>query len=72
MHAQSLSRAPLCNCMDHSPPVSFIHGIFPSQDTRVDCHFLLKGLLLTQGLDPCLLHLSTGGIFTAEPLGKPK
>ena len=72
MHAQSLSRAPLCNCMDRNWPVSFVHGIFPSQDTGVGCHFLLNGILLTQGLNPCLLHLSKGGIFTAEPLGKPK
>ena len=29
---------------------------FPSKNTRVDCHFLLQGIFLTQGLNLCLLH----------------
>ena len=30
---------------------------FPGKNTGVDCHFLLKGIFLTQGLNPRLLHL---------------
>ena len=29
---------------------------FPGKDTAVDCHCLLQGIFLTQGLNPCLLH----------------
>ena len=29
---------------------------FPFQPTGVGCHFLLQGIFLTQGLNPCLLH----------------
>ena len=30
---------------------------FPGKNTRVGCHFLLQGIFLSQGLNPCLLHL---------------
>ena len=30
---------------------------FPGKNTGVSCHFLLQGIFLTQGLNPCLLHL---------------
>ena len=29
---------------------------FPGKNTGVGCHFLLQGIFLTQGLNPCLLH----------------
>ena len=29
----------------------------PGKNTRVGCHFFLEGIFLTQGLNPCLLHL---------------
>ena len=29
---------------------------FLGKHTGVDCHFLLQGILLIQGLNPCLLH----------------
>ena len=29
---------------------------YPSKNTGVGCHFLLQGIFLTQGLNPCLLH----------------
>ena len=29
---------------------------FPDKNTGVGCHFLLQEILLTQGLNPCLLH----------------
>ena len=30
---------------------------FPGKNTGVGCHFLLQGIFLIQGLNPCLLHL---------------
>ena len=36
--------------MDCSPPDSSDHGIFLGKNTGVGCHFLLQGILLTQGL----------------------
>ena len=30
---------------------------FPGKNTQVACHFLLQGIFLTQGSNPCLLHL---------------
>ena len=67
--------------------LSLLQGIFPTQELNPglphcrrilyplshNCHFLLKGILQTQGLDPhlfCLLHWQTGS-SPAEPLGKP-
>ena len=44
--------------MDCSPPGSSVQGISQTR-TRVDCHFLLQGIFLTQELNPhllCLLH----------------
>ena len=48
---------------------------FPGKNTGVDCHFLLQGIFLTQGLDPCLqcwqvdsLLLSHLGSLLREPL----
>ena len=29
---------------------------YPGKNTGVDYHFLLQGIFLTQGLNPCLLH----------------
>ena len=29
---------------------------FPVKNTGAGCHFLLQGIFLTQGSDPCLLH----------------
>ena len=44
---------------------------FPGKTIGVGCYFLLQGILLTQGLNPCLRHL-TCGFFTTEPPGKPR
>ena len=52
----ALSCPTLCNamgCAAHQAPLSM--G-FPRQDTGVGCHFLLQGILLTQGLNLRLLH----------------
>ena len=46
---------------------------FPGRNTGVGCHFLLQGIFLTQGSNPCLLHCKVDFFFflTTEPLGKP-
>ena len=43
--------------MDCSLPGSSVHGIFQVKNTGVGCHFLLQGIFLTQGSNPCLWHL---------------
>ena len=40
------------------------------KNTGVGCHFLLQGMSLTQGSNPCFLHCRW--MFTAEPPGKPR
>ena len=47
---------------------------FPGQNTGVGCHFLLKGIFLTQELNPCLLRLLNwqAGSLSLEPPGKPQ
>ena len=43
---------------------------FPGKSTRVDCHFLLQGLFLTQGSNPrllCLLHWQVDSLPLAPP-----
>ena len=43
------SRLTLCDPMNSSPPGSSVHGISPGMITGVGCHFLLQGILPTQG-----------------------
>ena len=45
----------LCDPMDCSPPGSSVYGISQAR-MGVSCYFLLQGIFLDQGLDPCLLH----------------
>ena len=47
----------LYNPVNCTPPGSSVHGIFSGKNTGVGYHFLLQGIFLTQGLNPCLLHL---------------
>ena len=64
----------LCDPMDYSPPGSCVHGILQARtNTGVGCHFLLQGMLLTQGSNPCLLCLLhwQEGSLPLEPPGKP-
>ena len=42
--------------MDYSPPGSSVHEVFPDKDPGVGCHFLLQGILPTQGLNLGVLH----------------
>ena len=46
----------LCNPMDCSPPGSSVHGILLGKNIEVRCHFLLQGIIPTQGWKPSLLH----------------
>ena len=46
----------LCNPTDYNLPGSSVHGIFQARNTGVDCHFLLQGIFLAQGLNLHLLH----------------
>ena len=41
--------------MDCSPPGSSVHGDSPGKNTGVGCHFLLRRIFPTLGLNPCLL-----------------
>ena len=47
----------LCDPMDYSPPGSSVHQNSPGKNIEMGCHALLQGIFLTQGLNPCLLHL---------------
>ena len=67
----------LCDLMDCSPARLFCPWDFPGKSNRVECHFLLQGIVSTQGLhlglkpgSPASLALA-GGFFTTEPPGKP-
>ena len=51
-----LSRVPLCDPMDCSPPGPFVHGDFPGKNTGVGCHALFQGIFPTQGSNPGLPH----------------
>ena len=46
----------------------------PGKNTGVGCHALFQGIFLTQGPNPCLLHLLPwqAGYLLLTPPGKPK
>ena len=44
---------------------------FSGKKAGVGCHFLLQGIFLTQGQNPCLLHQQENS-FTTVPAGKPQ
>ena len=46
----------LYNPMECNPPGSSVHGESPRKNTGVDCHALLQGIFLPQGLNTGLLH----------------
>ena len=46
----------LCNPMDHSLTRLLRPWDFPGKSTEVGCHFLLQGIIPTQGLNPGLQH----------------
>ena len=58
----------LCGSMDCSPQGSFVHGIFPSKNTGVGCHFFLQGNLPYPGivLEPFTSPALADGFFTTS------
>ena len=46
----------LCHPMDCSLASPLCPWDFPGKNTGVGCHFLLQGIFLTRGSNPCLLH----------------
>ena len=60
----------LCNPMDCSPPDSSVHGISPGKNAGVGFHFLLQGILPTQGSNHGLLYWQADSL-PSEPSGKP-
>ena len=68
MHTCLLSCVQLCAI----PWTVVLQAPLPGKKTGVGCHFLLQGILLTQGSNPCLPVSSAlaGGFFTTEPPGK--
>ena len=44
---------------------------FPGKNTGVGCHFLLQGIFLTQGSNPCLLHWQADSLPLSH-LGSPE
>ena len=61
------SHVRLCNPMDHTPPGSSVHEILHCKNTGVGCHFLLQGILSTQGIESVLALLALEGrIFTTS------
>ena len=53
--------------MDCGPPGSSVHKGFSGKNTGVGCHFLLQGIVPTQGLNPSPALAS--GFFITEPPG---
>ena len=74
MRAKSLQLClTLCDPMDCSLPDSSVHGILQARILEEDCHSLLQGIFLTQGLNPvllCLLHWQAGSL-PLDHLGIP-
>ena len=71
--AKSLQSSPtLCDTMDCSLPGSLVHGDSPGKNIGVGFRGFLQ-IFLTQGWNPCLLHLlhwQVGSLPLAPP-GKP-
>ena len=40
---------------------------YPGKNTGVGCHFLLNGIFLIQGSNPCLLHWQVGSLPLHHP-----
>ena len=72
IYAKLLQSCPtLCDPVDCSLPGSSIHAIF--QARILECHFLLQGIIPTQGWNLCLLcllHWQADSLPLAPP-GKP-
>ena len=64
----------LCGPMDSQPTRLFCLWDFRGKNTAVGCHFLLQGIFLTQGQNPCLLCLLhwQEDSLPLQPPGEPK
>ena len=51
----------LCDPMDQ-PTRLLCPWDFPDKNTGVSCHFLLQGIFLDHGWNPCLLHWQTDSL----------
>ena len=72
--SESVSRSvgpTLCDPRDCSPPDSPVHGDSPGKSTGVGCHFLLQGIVLTQGWNSGLLHCRQS-LYCLSHEGSPK
>ena len=77
-----ISSACVCSVMCVSDSLQ-LHGLqpsrllcplkFPGNNRGAGCHFLLQGIIPTQGSNPCSSVSITlaGGFFTTKPPGKP-
>ena len=54
-----------CDPTDGSPSGSSVHGILHEKSTEVDCHFLLQGLVPSQGLNLNLLPWQADSLYWA-------
>ena len=61
----------LCDPMDCSLPGSSVHRDFPGKSTGVGCHFLLQGIVPTQGLNLRLPRYRQM-LLLSEPPGKSR
>ena len=70
---QLLSPIRFCNPMPCSLPGSSVHEISQAKNTGMGCYFLLQGIILIQGSNPCPLCLLTpaGGSLPLHHLGSP-
>ena len=56
----------LCESMTVTYQAPLSMGFFSDKKTGVGCHFLLQGLFLTQGLNPCLLHWQADSLLLSH------
>ena len=56
-HKTNNSRVRFFETHGLQPTRLFCSWDFPGKNTGAGCHVLLQGIFLTQGLNPCLLHL---------------
>ena len=52
--------------MDCNPPGPSIHGISQRRILEWGCHFLLQGIFLTRGSNPCLLHRQVDSLLLSH------
>ena len=67
LNAKLLQSCPTsCDPMDYSLSGSPVHEDSPGKSTGVGCHFLLQGIVLTQGSNPHLMYPELAGrLFTS-------